>query len=349
MKRILLVTPSLELHGGVCEYNKMLIKYSKHKLIPFELHSTLYNNSILKLLFFVSDIIRFIIFCLIKKVDIVHLGPSLGKNALIRDSIFTYISKTYNKSVFIQWHGWNPNNEYLISSKHNSFFINTLYRADHIRFLSLTFKDKICASGYSNNWSIGNTFIDDDFLNISEQKSDCDSIKILFLSTLSKNKGIYTALKAFSLLNHKNISLTVAGKGSEIESVNQFINTHKNLSISYIGYVDGYKKVSTYLNSDIYIFPSLYEGMPTSVIEAMGLGLPVVCSNVGALPDFFVNEKMGFMIDDNSPLKFAEKLSILIENEQRRKDISQFNQNFVKTCFIASASVSKIDELYHSI
>jgi glycosyltransferase involved in cell wall biosynthesis len=89
--------------------------------------------------------------------------------------------------------------------------------------------------------------------------------------------------------------------------------------------------------------------MPTSVIEAMGLGLPVVCSNVGAIPDFFVNEKMGFMIDDNSPLKFAEKLSILIEDEQRRKEISLFNQNFVESRFIASASVSKIDELYLSI
>jgi len=51
--------------------------------------------------------------------------------------------------------------------------------------------------------------------------------------------------------------------------------------------------------ADVFILPSLYEGIPLTVAEAMGSGLPIIASNVGGIPDMIVNETHGLLIDVN--------------------------------------------------
>lgn len=51
--------------------------------------------------------------------------------------------------------------------------------------------------------------------------------------------------------------------------------------------------------SDCFILPSLYEGMPVTLVEAMGCGMPVIASSVGGVPDMIENETSGILIDPN--------------------------------------------------
>ena len=69
---------------------------------------------------------------------------------------------------------------------------------------------------------------------------------------------------------------------------------------------------------DIFVLPSLYEGMPMALIEAMGTGMPILASNVGGIPDMIENEKSGLLCEPTVD-GVVEGLERLIESNDERK------------------------------
>jgi len=124
-----------------------------------------------------------------------------------------------------------------------------------------------------------------------EFRSRSENINILYLGNISRTKGVWEVIEAYRILCNKlkpkNLKCSMAGDGKELEALKKYVNTH-NLNIDFPGYVKDKKKADVFKNSHIYVFPSFHgEGMPTSVLEAMAFGLPVITTRVGGLPDFF--------------------------------------------------------------
>jgi len=67
--------------------------------------------------------------------------------------------------------------------------------------------------------------------------------------------------------------------------------------------------------SDIFVLPSIREGLPVAVIEAMAAGLPVVASNVGGLPDLIKHGVSGILFDKKDKQKFIEAI-VMLANDQ---------------------------------
>ena len=351
--KVLLISPSLNLHGGVVEFNKMLLKYGRSNFIVFELKSGLTNTILTKRLFVLLGFLKFCLILITKKIDLVHLNPSLGKNSIKRDGVFIIISKFFNKKVFVHWHGWNPANEYLLEEKTLGFIKRSFFKADHIKFLSVHFENKFKSLGFKNKTSLGSTFVDDALVNETSKKTfKTNAINLLFLSTVSKNKGIYIVISIFKELYKKypNISLIISGKGEELDNVRQLVARQGLNNVSFTGFVSGKEKNLIYSKSHIYIFPSMYEGMPTSLLEALCFGLPIVCSNVGAIPEFFEEKKMGYMIENtNSPNNFVEKIMTLLENKDLMIKMSNYNSKIGVEKYLASKNVLKIEQDYKNL
>ncbi|RIJ47606.1 glycosyltransferase family 1 protein [Maribellus luteus] len=352
MLKILLITPNLNIPGGVTEFNKMLLHYSSLKIISFNLWGAgKKQNKVTKFFALILNIFRFTAIVIVSKANIVHLGPSLGSNSIKRDGIMCVIAKFFNKKVYLHWHGWNPDNEFLLEPPKLRFIQKTIFRANHITFLSSHFQSLFISKGYKNSSNVGNTFVDDNLLKDFKLSSNSKStVNILFLSTISKNKGIYLALDVFSsLADDHNITFTIAGSGPELENIKMQVPKNLQNKIFFLGHVSGAKKVEAFNEADIYIFPSYYEGMPTSVLEAMAFGLPVVCSKVGAIPDFFENSKMGFIHDKNDIEAFKNSIKKLINDEALRNSIGRFNHKFATEYFLASKAVARIDADYKQL
>lgn len=351
--KVLLVTPAFTQPGGVSDFNRLLLKYSKSNITTFILSTAgKEKGRLIRLYYGFGDVIRYIKALLIGKYDIVHLNPSLGKNAIKRDSFLTFIAKVMGKRVYIHWHGWNPSNEFLLHGRNRLFLKRTLFLADHIKLLSPKFKNVLLNCGYNKTTSIGNTFIDDDFYyQHGKRRKHKDSINILFLSTVSRNKGIYSALDLYKTLivNYPQVTLSIAGIGPEIEGVKNIVESIGNKKVKFLGYVLGTDKESAFNNADIFLLPSYYEGMPIVVLEAMAFGLPVVCSAVGALPDFFIDQKMGFLIQNQNMESYYSALELLVVDSSLRSEIGMFNRAYVKDHFLASKTVSQIDQDYLSM
>ena len=124
---------------------------------------------------------------------------------------------------------------------------------------------------------------------------DIDNVfRIVHVGSFLEVKNHVGLISAFEIFNkkHPNSELHLIGDGERRKQIEQMIS-EKGLSTN-VKFYGLQSNVHLYLHDmDVFTLPSLYEGVPMSIVEAMGTGLPIVATNVGGIPD---------MLDDESAL-----------------------------------------------
>lgn len=125
-------------------------------------------------------------------------------------------------------------------------------------------------------------------------------------------------------LNHlpAHVKLLVLGVGEEYAALEELVRTkHLSRRVVFLGHV-GHGEIPKYLQvSDVFVRPSLSEGMGNSFIEAMAAGLPVVATPVGGIVDFLRNEETGLFAEVRSPKSIATQVSRLLDDATLRAHI----------------------------
>lgn len=161
---------------------------------------------------------------------------------------------------------------------------------------------------------------------------------------------IVRALAALSLLNLYEVTRdksALEGAASHLAWLDT--QSQKILDIEFLGYITGESKREALIKADVYIFPSYGEGMPTTVLEAMAYGLPVITRPVGGIKDFFEDGRMGFLTTSLDPLVFAKLLGKLILNPGLRSDVEKFNREYAHKRFLGSKVVTRIERIYQKV
>lgn len=131
-----------------------------------------------------------------------------------------------------------------------------------------------------------------------------ENFKILHIGRFSEQKNHIGLLKAFYLFHEKfpNCMLYLIGDGEKRNKAEQFVNKHGiSNCVKFLGVQSN---VYGYLHdADLFTLPSLYEGIPMTLIEAMGTGVPIVATDVGGVTDMLTNY-------DNSLLTTLDTLDI---------------------------------------
>lgn len=120
----------------------------------------------------------------------------------------------------------------------------------------------------------------------------------------------------------ENVRLLILGTGYEEKNLRAQVHS-LGLSdrVSFLGYVS-HADMPKYLKvSDVFVRPSLSEGFGNSFIEAMAVGLPVVATAVGGIPDFLRNKETGLFCDVSSPEDVARKVEIYLRDTTLRNEI----------------------------
>jgi glycosyltransferase involved in cell wall biosynthesis len=343
--------PNLKLKGGVSNYYSVAEHYFSEDIFLVPINSEL-KKGILKSIANILFLIKGLLLILIHRPEIVVVNPSLGPNAIMRDGIVTKWSLLLRCKTAVFWRGWDPKNENIFNTKPGVLFLkNSFLQADHHICLNSYVQSFLKNKGVSSDIISQKTTIVDNNFFVAAAPQRNQIFKILFLTRIEKYKGIYETIKIFKAFSMgKNTQLNIVGDGEELENIKNIVAAEKIEGVNFLGYLAGEKKKRIFLNSDCYLFPSYSEGMPNSVLEAMACGLPVVCTSVGGIKDFFLNEKMGFKL----PLpinqeNFVSALDKIYFDKKLQKSMSDFNKSYAKNNFLASKVVMELESVFNNI
>ncbi|MCQ8893263.1 MAG: glycosyltransferase family 4 protein [Methanolinea sp.] len=157
---------------------------------------------------------------------------------------------------------------------------------------------------------------------------------ILFVGRLYPIKGIHYLLMAFKEIHDiiKDAELVLVGDGQERERL-EALSVQIGIQdyVRFIGKVP-HTEVKKYMQqADIFVLPSLSEGLPNVILEAMACGLPIVASRVGGIPDVIEDGVNGYLVTPKRLDEIAEKIVILLQNDKLREKISRNNLIKIKS------------------
>ena len=135
------------------------------------------------------------------------------------------------------------------------------------------------------------------FKPINTTKNDSIVTNLLFIGRLHKEKNVINLIK--SLKGIKRIKLLVIGNGHLQKEVLELKNEY-NINITLIDKVPNNTLPDVYTKADIYIQPSLYEGNPKTILEAMSCGLPVISTDVDGINNVITHKQNGYLCQINS-------------------------------------------------
>lgn len=193
---------------------------------------------------------------------------------------------------------------------------------------------------------------------------DTDRFKQAAADSLSKNrrnligvgrvapqKDLISLLEALNMLSSEGIDLHIDWYGrpnpqSYYDRCMEYLNAHQDLNryIEFHNHIDNIE--DKYAQYGALILPSLYEGFPNVVCEAMSVGLPVLCSDVCDNPYIIKEDVNGFLFKSSSPLSIVETIKKYLDADQDRIDrMRQNNIEYAKSELSESVFIKKYLDL----
>ncbi|MBI2105578.1 glycosyltransferase [Candidatus Woesearchaeota archaeon] len=155
---------------------------------------------------------------------------------------------------------------------------------------------------------------------------------ILFVGWLIERKGVKYFLEAASRMikENENTLFLIVGSGILEKELKKYAaELELDNYVKFLGAKNS-EEIPYWMNaSDIFILPSLSEGRPNVVAEAVSSGLPVIATRVNGTPELIDDGKTGFLIPVKDSYAIYEKLKIILENEKLMIELGKNARKFI--------------------
>jgi glycosyltransferase involved in cell wall biosynthesis len=148
-------------------------------------------------------------------------------------------------------------------------------------------------------------------------------IDLLFVGSWLDRKGVYYLADAFCIVAARipGTRLTVAGCSATPVAVRQYFAPEIRDQVRVIPFISREDILSVYAAHDIFVFPSLVEGMPLTLLEAMATGMPVVTTNTSGMADVVEDEFNGLLVQAAEAEGLARAIERLCHSAELRKQL----------------------------
>ncbi len=291
---------------------------------------------------------------IVDKPELVHIHSSFGPS-FYRKLPFIYMASWARLPIINHIHGADFDQFYVNADDKKKNWIKKVYNKCSVLIaLSEEWKQRL------------NQIVDEDKIAVIENYSiihedalkdrlnrRCNN-KVLFLGELGKRKGCYDIPKVAELVTKEipNVKFVLCGAGSQndetaIKELFQANGTINN--VEFPGWVRDTKKDKVLREADIFFLPSYNEGMPMSILDAMGYGLPVVSTNVGGIPKIVHDDKNGWCCEPGDAEAFAKALIRLFSNQEELMKCSRESYEIVRKGYSLEAHLEKLIYIYEKM
>jgi len=164
-------------------------------------------------------------------------------------------------------------------------------------------------------------------------KQKTSSKRLLFVGRVCPQKGLEYLMRAMVIVQKEDaeVSLTIVGPTSAgfhfedysyYNMLKELISKHGLKNITFTGMVSKEKKLWYYRNSDMFVLPSVGEGMSFVMLEALASGLPIVSTDVSGAVDVITHGINGYIVEKRNPSKLAEAILNTIGNKTKLSKMS---------------------------
>lgn len=182
-------------------------------------------------------------------------------------------------------------------------------------------------------------------------KEPCfDNKKLLWVGRYVKGKGLDCLIDAFAILRSKypDVTLTMVGRGPDKDRIAHKIrDLGLENSIITKDFVPNSEIVDMYQNSSVFVLPSLEEGVPRTILEAMSCGIPVVCSKLPQLVD--VVDSAGLLVPVKDSQSFADTISKVLSDTSLAERLGEYGRRNVVENHSWKDTVKKTVQLYKEL
>lgn len=289
-----------------------------------------------------------------EKPDVLHLNSSKigGLGALA--GRFTRVKK-----IIFTGHGWAFNEDRGLLSKsvilflhwltvllcHTTIAVSEKAKKDILRLPFIKNKIKVIYNGIEKFEALPK-----EEARIILASKDSEKIIIFSISELHKNKGVDVALRALALLpkeTREKIIYSIAGvDGGEKQNLEKLVlELGIADTVRFLGFVPDAKKLLS--GADVFLLPSRTEAFPYAPLEAGLVGLPIIATSVGGVPEVIKDMQNGILVHPRNPKEIAEAISYLLDHPDKQKE---FGDEIKKTVsnFFSLKKMSNETTLYYS-
>lgn len=307
----------------------------------------------LKLLSFLRNFVKK------EKFDVIH-----GQGAVSYLLLSLLLSKKSVQTI----HGLYKNEHASISEKYVSFMeklkfflkykLEAYYLSNIKNLISITDQIEVEIRDHGNtgcNITRINNTVDLAFFRDDLKKKN-DRIELTFVAAITPRKGLHTLMDAYRALTleYDNIHLNVVGTWDWApdyvkEQMAQADDLIKSDKVVFTGSVSPSDLVSYFYQTDIFVLPSLAESAPMVISQSMCLGIPVVSTRVGGIPQMIDDGETGLLVTPENPDQLKDALRILINDEAKRIAFGQAAQAIGRDRYHPQSVASKTIDVYMNV
>jgi len=173
--------------------------------------------------------------------------------------------------------------------------------------------------------------VDVDYFQPDEKNERYNDI-ILYTGRLDSRKGIMDLITCAKYVcnNKPEVKFFLTGNGPLINRIkNKIASLNLQDNVILTGYVNRNELLRLYQKSTIYVLPSYYEGLPTTLLEAMACGIPCIATDIEGNSEVITTEKTGFLVPPKNPEVLCKLILDLLIDPQKRKIIGDCGRQHV--------------------
>lgn len=267
------------------------------------------------------------------KIDLLHLT---GNTAPLFISV-PYV-QTVHDIIYLDQLGWGGTPYQIVGNFYRRFVVpQTVKRAAKVVTVSDFERKRITERFGITNGHISTIYngIGNPYMH-KYSVAELDELKkkyqlpdefMLFLGNTAPRKNAKNALVAFLKYNKKSDKkIKLVAPALNVASVKHYLGENTDVTLFHFpGFIDSEDLPKLYQAAKLLLFPSLSEGFGLPIIEAMAMSCPVITSNTTSMPE--VAGGAALLVDPHDQDDIVEKLSVLMENEQKRQVVVQSGNN----------------------
>lgn len=169
---------------------------------------------------------------------------------------------------------------------------------------------------------------------------------IIHTGRLVFKNALDDVIKALSYLS-ENIKFVLSGDGSDLVKLQSLIKKLKlENRVIFLGFLPHQEMLKYLKISDIFIRPSLSEGLGSSFLEAMAAGLPIIGTPVGGIPDFLIDRETGLFCQVKNPKDIALKVNLILTDNSLRQKLIISGQKLIAEKYNWNIIAQKMERIY---